>query len=176
MISSLSEVRQTQQPIAAHSVKASFAVVTGGLAVLCATAVIFGSTMFRTSRYWYQGERAMQGESLGAGQWAGWTFLWGLIALGSLLFAAWRIANGHRLLGTILGLATAGAFLTAAIKANNHWQLLLAERALPRDYTLGIAPGLPIVTVAASAGMLVMLVLIGFWIGEGLRGRSSRGS
>lgn len=164
-------VQQPRQPIAAHSVRATFTVVLGGLVLACAAAVVFGSMMFRTSRYWYQGERAMQGEILGAGEWAGWTFLWGLIALGGLLVGAWRIADGRRVIGVIFGLATAGAFLSAAIKANSHWQALLDEGAQPRDYTLSIAVGLPVVTVAASLGVVTTLVLIGFWTWEGLQAR-----
>lgn len=175
MISSISDVRQPRQPIAAQSVRATFAVVTGGLAVACALAVVFGSTMFQTSRFWDNGDGSGHGMSEGAARWAGWTFLWGLIALGTLLIGAWRIADGRRAIGVIFGVATAGAFLSAAIKANRHWQPLLDERALPRDYTLSIAAGLPVVTVAASVGAVLTLVLIGFWIGEGVRDRKRLG-
>lgn len=169
MIGSLSDVRQARQPIAAHSVRATFAVVTGGL------AVVFGSTMFKTSRFWNNGDGSGQGLWEGAAHWAGWTFLAGVITFVALLIGAWRIAERHRRSGIVSGLLAAGAFAFAAYQANSDWQRLLNERALPRDYTLGIAPGLPIVTVAAAMGTLVTLVLVGFWVGEGVRDRTRQG-
>ena len=180
MIGSLSEVRQPRQHIGTPRLRASVTVVVGGSAVVCALAVVFGSTLFRTSRYWYRGERAMQGEMMGAGQWAGWTFLWGLVALAALLIGAWLVTEGRPRRGLIFALAAAATFVFAAIKANSHWQPLLDERAQPRDYTLSIASGLPIVTVAASAGAALATLLAILWVGEAMarrrNGKATTGS
>lgn len=175
MIGSLSEVRQARQPVATPSIRASFAVVIGGLAVACALAVVFGSTLFQTSRYWDNGDGSGMGMSEGAARWAGWTFLCGLVALGALPAGAWRVADRHRRSGIVFALVASGAFFFVAYQATSHWQRLLNERAQPRDYTLSIATGLPVVTVAASIGAMLTLLLIGFWIGEGVKARKRPG-
>lgn len=130
-------------------------VVLLGLAFVCAGLVLLASFGFGTSRAWGPDPalgNAGSGMREGAGRWAGWTFVSGLAALGALLVATNFALGGHRALS---GLTTAPAvppFVAAALVGGHHWLRLLDESQRNRDYVLTIAPGLPVVTLAAFAG------------------------
>lgn len=126
-----------------------------GLALVCAGLVLLGSFAFGTSRAWGPDPvlgNAGSGMREGAGRWAGWTFLSGLAALGALLVATNFALGGHRALSGLTTALAVPPFVVAALVGGHHWVRLLDERQRDRDYVLTIAHGLPVVTLAASAG------------------------
>jgi hypothetical protein len=140
------------------------------LPMACAGFVILGSLAFRTTRVW----RPMNGTGWsswqeGAYRWAGWTLLCGVVALTVLVIAALL----PRRWGALVALTAAGPFAVAAHLARQHWLRLLAERHQPRDYSLHIASGLPVVTVAGAVGAGLVLVVAAAWLWQAARDERS---
>lgn len=163
MSGSHTPTQQHRQQVVTPGPRASLTTVIGGLATTCAVAVVFGSTLFKTSRYWYQGENAGGGMKEGAAHWAGWTFLSGLAALAVLALGALLMGYGRKRWGTACAQVAAAPLLFAAQRANSNWRRLLEEQDRPRDYILTISPGLPVVTVSAVAGAFFALLLAVAW-------------
>ena len=97
----------------------------------------------------------------GAGNWAGWTFLCGATALVLLAVAAWVAADRRIGWGAALAALAVVPFAAAAVVAGRYWRRRLDERERERDYALPIASGLPLVTVAGTAGVALALLLAG---------------
>ncbi len=77
-----------------HSIR-----VLGNLSLICAALVLLGSLAFGTTRVWGFDPALGNTSSSwreGAARWAGWTFLCGLLSLGSLLLATSSVLAGHR--------------------------------------------------------------------------------
>ena len=135
------------------------------LAAVCAVLVLLGSCEHGTTRVW-DGGAPGYGTVMteGAGRWAGWTFLCGAAALGTVGLAALVVADDRRRgWGMPLAVLTAAPFATAAALAGRYWLRLLDERERDRDYALGIAIGLPVVTIAGAVGFGLALLLAGLW-------------
>ena len=136
--------------------------VLGNLSLICAALVLLGSLAFGTTRVCGPDPAlGSTGSSWreGVACWAGWTFLCGLLSLGSLLLATSSVLAGHRRIGAAMAALPVPLLAFAAFLAGRNWQRLLAERDRERDYVLHIAAGLPIVTLAASAGTLLAAIL-----------------
>jgi len=107
------------------------------LLTAAAALVVLGSVDHGTTRTW-QPDALGSGSVMteGAGRWAAWTFLLGLLALAA---ARWWAGGPH--LRTWLGAVVVPACWTAAYLASRHWLRLLEEQERPREYALQIALG-----------------------------------
>lgn len=137
-------------------------VFLGLIAVGCAASVLLGSFAHGTTRT-YDGGAPNSGTIAqeGAGRWAISTFACGLAALSALGLAAGLGVTNHRAPGAISAVLAAPPFAIAAVLAGRNWRQLLAERDMERNYSLDIAAGLPMVTVAGALGAALALLLAG---------------
>lgn len=125
------------------------------MVAVCALLVVLGSLDFGTTRVWSDGSSMREG----AGQWAALTFLLGGFAVATLLFWAW-IFGSWRFFAVV-----AIALFAAAAIAGDHWRALRTEETYDdfvrnQDYSLTIAPGLPLVTFAGAIGGALALLTI----------------
>ena len=136
------------------------------LVAASALLVLLGSCEYRTTRVW--GPDPVDGTSgtimtEGYERWALWTLLCGLAGLFAVGLAA-LIAGGRG--GAALAALAAGLLAVAAALAGRHWLRLVEEREREREYALGIATGLPVVTIAGASGGALALLLAGLWLAE----------
>lgn len=130
------------------------------LALVCALAVFFGSFGYRTTRvYGGTDVNATTIAQEGAGRWAIWTALAGAAAFGALGCCGWAVLARHEGLGAILAAMAAPAFAIAVLVAGSNWVRILNEEQRQSSYTVAIAPGLPIVALAAGGGVVLALLL-----------------
>lgn len=128
---------------------------------VCAGLTVVGSFLHGTTRTW---EKGVSGSETvwaeGAGRWAGWTFLLGILGIGLLLLARRLGQRGHARLALLVGSLTALPFGLALRLTVPRWESVLDERARERDYILEIAPGLAIVSTASAVGVIVVALLL----------------
>jgi len=134
---------------------------------ICAGLVVFGSLDHGTTRVFPPGGgTGWTTWEEGAARWGAWTFLYGLTA-GAMLLAGAVLGRAG---GSGLAALAAVPFAAAAYLGRKNWLRLLEERERPRDYELHIAGGLPVVTAAGAAGVVLVLVLAGAWFWRLRRG------
>jgi hypothetical protein len=135
--------------------------------VACAGLVLLGSLEHGTTRVFPpSGGGVWTSEREGWERWAGWTFLFGLAVLALLVAGAFL----EHYWGPTLAALAAGPFAAATSLGRKNWLQLIEERDHPRDYELFIPVGLPVVTVAATAGTVLTLVLAVAWQWQVRRG------
>ena len=142
------------------------------LALVCAIAVILGSLDFRTTRTWELGVGIGQAHQEGAARWAAWTLLAGTGAFGLLAVSVRALAravnagsNDARRRGRICAVLAAPFLGIAATVSTMNWMRVLEEQQRATEYTLVIAGGLPIVTLASAVGAGLALMVFGLTLG-----------
>lgn len=139
------------------------------LAMICTIAVVLGSFDFRTTRTWRLGPGTGQGQEDGAAQWAGWTLLAGVPALGALAISTVALARApHARTGDKRRTAGAFALLAALLLgvagtvSGINWMRLIAEQQRVAEHTLTITQGLQVALVASvvGAGLAVSVFLL----------------